>query len=214
MAAGRKEQTGPREIRSARENNRRELPIHAFQRSNGLLAQWNIVFLKLEHRLGADLGPITASHHIGHPVLHHDGKFRSFIGLPICGYLLASILETVAVKTMMDRNSVEILDPREFGKLVNNTRCKKDFRSGTGRAVRTDKIELFAGWGDGRYPRPAHTGGRIARQLLSRYTQEVPGRSAIPSEQAVDRARALIALMTFITKQCFAVASSEEKRAA
>jgi hypothetical protein len=49
---------------------------------------------------------------------------------------------------MMDRNPIGKFDPREFGKFVNKACREKDFGSGAGRAVRTDKFELFAGRGD------------------------------------------------------------------
>ena len=45
---------------------------------------------------------------------------------------------------MMHGNPVERFDPRQFGKLVNQARCKQDFRSTAGGAVGADKLEPFA----------------------------------------------------------------------
>ena len=47
--------------------------------------------------------------------------------------------------------------------------------------------------------------------VLPRLFQEVRGGPAFPSEQAVDRVRAQIALTALITEQCFAVAPAQEE---
>ena len=214
MAAGRKEQTGPVEIRPTREYDLGEFCIRTFKGLNGLRPQRNAVFFELAYRLRADLGPIAAGHHIRHPVPHHDGELRPLIPLSICGYRFPRVFETVTVKTMMDGNSVERFDPGQLWQLVYETRRKKDLRSGAGRAVRTYKLKLLVRRADVRYPRLAHRDGLVAGEFFSRLVQEVQGGPAFPSEQAVNRAGAQIALMTFIAEQCVAVAPSQEKRRA
>ena len=81
---------------------------------------------------------------------------------------------------MMDGNPVERFDPREFGKLVNQARRKKDFRSAAGRAVRADKLEPFAGGDDVRYPRPAHRDGLVAGEFFPRLIQKSRQENALP----------------------------------
>src|SRR3954468_21903467 len=119
MAAGRKEQTGPGQVRPAFEHDFREFSVRPFKMPDGLGAKRNVVFCELSHRLRANLRPVAASYHVGHPVLHHDGKLRPSISFAICRYRLARIFEPITVKTMMHGNPVESFDTREFGELVN-----------------------------------------------------------------------------------------------
>ena len=175
MAAGRKEQTGPMEIRPTPEYDLGELCIRTLKGLNGIRPQRNVVCFELAYRLRADLGPIAAGHHIRHPVPHHDGKLRPLTPLAICCYRFPRVFETVAVKTMMDANPVERFDPGQLGQLVYEPRRKKDFRSGAGRAVRTYKLKLLAGGADVRYPRLAHRDGLVASEFFSRLVQEVQG---------------------------------------
>src|SRR5882757_2734250 len=98
MAARREEQTGLGEIRPTREYDLSELSIRTFKALNGLGAQRNVVFFELEYRLRADHDPIAASHHVGHPLLHHDGKLRPLIPLAICRYRLPREFEPFAVR--------------------------------------------------------------------------------------------------------------------
>lgn len=137
-----------------------------------LLAKRNVVFRELSHRLRASLRPVAASYHVGYPVLHHDGKFRPFVFPSICRYRLARIFEPVTVKTRMHGNPVERLDAREFGKLVDQARRKKDFRSTASRAIRTDKIESFSGTADDRDPRAARRDGLVTREVFPRFVQK------------------------------------------
>ena len=57
MAAGRKEQTGPGEVRPAFEYYFGKLPVRAFKRPDWLRSQRNFVFFELSDRLRADLVP-------------------------------------------------------------------------------------------------------------------------------------------------------------
>ena len=197
---------------STLENNRSELPISTFQASNGLGAQENVVFLKLEHRLRADLGSITADYHVGHPVLHHDGKLRPSIPLPICRYRLPRIFETVAVKTVMHGNPVEGFEAGKFGELVNEPGRKKDLRSRAVRPVRAYEIKRLAGRNDIGYPRPAYLDGFIAGEFLQRFAKEIRRRPPFSSEQAMDGVGAQIALAALIAEQRPPVAPSQDER--
>ena len=107
-------------------------------------AQRNVVFFELPRCFCADLGAVAASHDIGHPVLHHDGKLGAFIALAIGGYRLPCVFKTVAVETMMNGNPVESLDPRNLGELVNEPCRKENLRSAAGRAVRADELKSFS----------------------------------------------------------------------
>src|SRR5215212_130961 len=124
MAAGREEQTGPGQVWSAFEQDFREFSVRPFDTPDGFRAKRNVVFCKLSHRLLTNLRPVAASHYVRHPMLHHDGKLRPFISLAICRYRLSRVFEPVTVKTMMHGNTVERLDTREFGKLVDQARRK------------------------------------------------------------------------------------------
>ena len=175
MAAGRKEQTGPVEIRPTREYDLGEFCIRTFKGLNGLRPQRNAVFFELAYRLRADLGPIAAGHHIRHPVPHHDGELRPLIPLAICGYRFPRVFETVTVKTMMNGNSVERFDPGQLWQLVYETRRKKDLRSGAGRAVRTYKLKLLVRRADVRYPRLAHRDGLVAGEFFRASSRKSKG---------------------------------------
>src|SRR5690349_9958427 len=73
--------------------------------------------------------------------------------LPYAATGLPAYSNPSQLKTRMHGNPVERLDAREFGKLVDQARRKKDFRSTASRAIRTDKIESFSGTADDRDPR-------------------------------------------------------------
>ena len=139
---------------------------------DGLGAQRNVMFCEISRRLRANLSSIAASHHVGHPVLHHDGKLRPLISPAISRYRLSRVFEPVTVKTMMHGNPVERFDTCQFGKLVNQARRKKDFRSAASRAVRTDKLESVSGTADGRDPRTARRNGLVAREVFPRFIQK------------------------------------------
>jgi len=103
--------------------------VRTFKIPDRLGAERNVVFCELSHRLRANLRPVTASHHVGRPVLHHDSKLRPLISPAISRYRLSRVFEPVTVKTMMHGNPVERFDTGEFGGFVNQARRKKDFRS-------------------------------------------------------------------------------------
>src|SRR5215203_4669992 len=107
MAAGRKEQTGPVQVRPAFEKHFGEFSVRPFNTSDGLSPKRDVVFCELSHRLRTNLRPVAASHHVGYPVLHHDGKLRPFISPAIRRYRLACVFEPVTVKTMMHGNPIE-----------------------------------------------------------------------------------------------------------
>lgn len=157
------------------------------------------MFVQLSHCLRTHPRSIAANHNILHPVLHCDGKLRSFIPLAIGGQRFSCIFKTIAVKAMMDGNPVERLNSFELRKFVNETGCKKDFRGCASRAVRADKLEFPAGRDDAGDPRPAHRDGFVAREFFQRLVQEIRRRLPFPSEEAVDRMRAPIALTAFVT---------------
>src|SRR5215204_6756625 len=164
MAAGCKEQSGPGQVRPAFEQDFREFSVRPFDTPDGFSAKRNVVFCELSRRLRTNLRPIAASHHISYPILHHDGKLRSFISPAICRYRFSGVFESVTVKTMMHRNTVERLDTRDFGEFVDQARRKKDFRSTANRAIRTDKIESFFGPVNGHGLRVARRHGLVARE--------------------------------------------------
>ena len=159
----------------------------------------------------ADLRPIATNHHVGHPVLHLEGKLRPLILPAVCSYRLSRVFETVAVKAMMHGNPVERFDPHEFGKLVNQARCKQDFRSTAGGAVGADKFEPIASGADARYRRPAHRDRLVAAEFLPRLIQKLGRRTPFPSQKAVNCVGAQIALMPCVAEQYFAEAPSQDE---
>jgi len=69
----------------------------------------------------------------------------------------------------MHGNPVEGFEPGKFGELVNEPGRKKDFRGRASRAVRADKLELFAGRDDAGDPRTAHRDGFVAGEFFQRF---------------------------------------------
>ena len=179
----------------------------------GSLRSRMLCWSTFSHCLPADLRPIAASHHVGHPVLHLEGKLRPLILPAVCSYRLSRVFETVAVKAMMHGNPVERFDPHEFGKLVNQARCKQDFRSTAGGAVGTDKLEPIASGEDARYRRPAHRDRLEAAEFLPRLIQKLGRRMPFLSQKTVDCVRAQIALMPCVAEQYFAEAPSRMRAA-
>ena len=111
----------------------------------------------------------------------------------------------------MNGNPVERFDPDEFGKLVNEPCRKENFRGCALCTVRTDKLKLLAGRNDARLPASRAPrricSGRVLQGLIQKLRQGPP----FPSEQAVNRVRAQIALTAFIAEQRFPVAPSQDE---
>lgn len=102
MAAGREEQAGPGQIRSAFEYDLRKYPVRAFETLNGLGA----------HQISCSSSFRIAFALISVPSLQTTtswiqcfiirGKLRALIPFPQRGYRLSCVLKAIAVKTMMD----------------------------------------------------------------------------------------------------------------
>ena len=72
-------------------------------------------FSEPSRSLRADLTPVAANDNVFYPVLHHDGKLRTFIAFSKRGNGFRGVVKAVTIKTMMDGDTVQRFDSKDSG---------------------------------------------------------------------------------------------------
>ncbi len=114
-----KKQCVTRQRRTAIKVDLRQTSNIASQPGNFLSPDRDFAVPKLLREAFADLSAVATHHDISDPVPHHQAEFGSLIVDAIRGNRLASVFEAIAVKAVMDRSSVKLVNARNRGQFIH-----------------------------------------------------------------------------------------------
>jgi hypothetical protein len=127
---------------------------------------------------------------------------------------LVAVLEAIAVRAVMDAQTIQPFDALKPGHIILQTGREKDFPGTKGKSIRTHNCKLFSGRRYSGYPVRSRRYSRIPFEFRPTLCQQVTRGCALVAEQAMDRSRRLIARRPPIAEKHAATASPENDRSA
>lgn len=152
-----------------------EISLVSFEGNNPFAAQRYASLVQFPSDLDANLAGVAACDYIVDPVLHHKGKIGALIAFTVRCHSFPSVFESITVKTVMNRNTIEALDTRQLREFINDTRGEQKLRRSSSGAIRAIEIEAVYGGPDLNDPSVLQRDGLILCQLLARLVEEREG---------------------------------------